>query len=113
MKKVEMTVYITTDDKKFFTESEARRHEETIAKTKAYKVHYGPDLTETGMRLKEGYIVVQADWSHELWVEDWLYKKFGNRIAFVQGVAPTENWTFHKVDMNEVDHSKILATIRK
>ncbi|GGN66434.1 hypothetical protein [Oceanobacillus indicireducens] len=113
MEKKEMTVYIAKDGKKFFSEEQAKRHEEMLSNTKAYKVFYSPDLTETGNLGKVGYLIVQANWSHDLWAEYWLYSKFGNRIDFVQGVAPTKNWTFQKVDLDEVDHGKLLASIKK
>lgn len=47
MKKVEITVYITTDGKKFFEKEKAEKHEKSICNTKAYKTRYAPDLTET------------------------------------------------------------------
>ena len=113
MKKEEMTVYIAKDGKKFFSEEEATKHEKILSNRKAYMVSYKPDLTETGKLLAVGYLIVQATWSNELWAEDWLYNKFGNRIAFVQGVAPTEKWTFQEVNLDEVEHSKLLATIQR
>lgn len=113
MKTETRTVYTTNDGRTFFEESEAKRHEERLNHTKAYLVRYAPDLNETGRLNEEGYIVCHARWSNELWVEDWLYRKFGNRVALVQGVSPTPNWTFTKVDMENVDNSKLLAKIEK
>lgn len=113
MKKENTAVFITKDGKKFFNEQQAEQHEEALNNNRYYRVRYGPDLTETGNRLEVGYLIVKASWGHELWAEDWLYRKFGNRIAFVQGCAPTEKWTFGRVEMNQVDNEKILDSIIK
>src|SRR5690606_7187450 len=98
---------------KFLDEQQAKIHADSLNNTRYYQVRYGPDLTETGNCLKVGYLTVKASWGHDLWAEDWLYNKFGNRIAFVQGVAPTEKWTFSRVELNRVDHEKILGSILK
>ncbi|MBM7715366.1 hypothetical protein MXL46_11305 [Heyndrickxia sporothermodurans] len=113
MEKKEVTVFITKDGRKFFTEEEAKGHEERLSITKAYKVSYGPDLTETGRLSKIGYLIVEARWSNELWAEDWLYRKFGSRIVFVQGVSPTVNWSFQRIGLEEVNYSELLGNIRK
>lgn len=113
MKSETRMVYTTNDGKTFLDEGEAKRHEERLNKTRAYLVRYAPDLNEKGNTTKEGYILCTANWSHELWVEDWLYKKFGNRVAFVQGVSPTINWSFSKVDIEKVDNSKLLVKLDK
>jgi hypothetical protein len=104
-------VYTTEDGKTFFDKKEAQRHEDTLKNTKAYQVRYCPDLNETGTLQKTGYIICNAQWGNDLWVEDWLYKKFGSRVAFVQGVAPTTNWTFQHIERNKVEAEKILATL--
>lgn len=113
MKSENRIVYTTNDGKTFFEESDAKRHEEQLNNTKAYLVRYAPDLNEKGCSTKEGYIICHANWSNELWVEDWLYQKFGNRVAFVQGVSPTSNWSFSKVPLEEVDNSKLLVKLVK
>jgi hypothetical protein len=113
VKAEQQTVYTTEDNKTFLIQAEAEAHELNIKNTRAYRISYAPDLNETGRLQKTGCIVCQAQWSHELWVEDWLFQKFGNRIAFVQGVAPTENWTFRKIELKEVKPTELLATIRK
>lgn len=106
-------VYKTDDGKTFLDEKEAKKHENRLKHTRAYHVRYAPDLTEKGNTTEDGYIVCTAKWSNELWVEDWLYQKFGNRVAFVQGVSPTINWSFTKVDIKEVDDSKLLVQLDK
>jgi hypothetical protein len=113
MKQELKTVYITEDGKRFFSESEAKQHEQLMSNTKAYVVCYSPDLNETGNLGKIGYIICSAKWSNDLWVEDYLYNKFGSRIAFVQGVSPTQKWRFERVDISRVDESKILTRINK
>lgn len=113
MREEQKVVYTTDDGKTFFDKKEAEQYENQLKNKKAYRVHYQPDLNETGFRQKTGYIICYAQWGNELWVEDWLYKKFGNRIALVQGVSPTENWNFTKVDLDKVEADKILATIHK
>ncbi|GIN88674.1 hypothetical protein J6TS2_50600 [Heyndrickxia sporothermodurans] len=113
MKTEQATVFVTEDGKKFHDEAKAIAHEKSLNNTRYYKVRYGPDLNETGNRLKVGYLIVKASWGHNLWAEDWLFNNFGNRIAFVQGCAPTENWTFGRVEVSQVDYSNVLETINK
>ncbi|PLS19534.1 hypothetical protein CVD28_03710 [Bacillus sp. M6-12] len=111
MKAEKRTVFTTEDGKTFFDKQEAEKHEEQLKNQKAYRVRYCPDLNETGMLQKTGYIICHARWGNELWVEDWLYKKFGNRIDFVQGVSPTEKWRFEQIETDKVEADKILATL--
>ena len=91
---VKKDVFITTDGLEFTDEAEARRHEERIKGTRYFKVFHGPDLTETGILQRSSVVSSKPrhNVGHELFVEEWAYKKFGSRAAYVQGVARTENW---------------------
>lgn len=63
-----------------------------------WRVDHHPDLTETGSRTQRTYIKTIWDGfeSHQAYViniiEDYCYKRWGNKIVYVQGVAPTPNW---------------------
>ena len=111
MREESVTIYVTKDGKKFIDKEQAERHEKLLENTRYFKVRYNPDLNETGQLMSVGYIKVQAPWGHNLWAEDWLYEQFGNRIAFIQGSAPTENWTYIEVDPEQVDYGKIIKSI--
>lgn len=113
MKKVDVVAYVTEDGKKFFSEVEAKAYEERIKNIKFYEVKYSPDLNETGNLMKFGYVKVQARWARELWLEDWLYGKFGSRVAFVQGSAPTWNWSYREVSLREVEKDELLTHLVK
>jgi hypothetical protein len=113
MRKEVTEIYITEDGKKFTDESEAKLHEKALGRRKAYRVDYCPDLNETGRTMKSGYLLVDASWGHDEWAEYFLYGKFGNRIALVQGSAPTVSWRFSKVEADEVDHNKIIGSVLK
>jgi hypothetical protein len=63
-----------------------------------WRVDHHPDLTETGCRTQRTYI--KTIWvgfeSQQAYVkdiiEDYCYKTWGDKVAYVQGVAPTLNW---------------------
>lgn len=113
MREEKMTIYITSDNERFFSEEAAKKHEERLSNTRAYKVLYEPDLNETGKLGKKGYLIVESLHGHKLWAEDWLYKKLGSRVAFVQGCVPVKNWTFERVDISDIKKSELLAKIVK
>jgi hypothetical protein len=113
MKKQTAEIYITDDGKKFTDESEAKRHEMALSRMRFYRVKYCPDLNETGHCMKQGFLLVDASWGHDEWAEHFLYEKFGNKIALVQGSAPTLNWHFQKVSADEVDHTKVIGRVSK
>lgn len=111
MREEQRAVFITDDGKTFFDKKQAEHYEEQLKNKKAYKVQYAPDLNETGFLQKTGYILCYAQWGNDLWVEDWLYNNFGKRIEFVQGVSPTENWKFKRIDIEAIEADKILASL--
>lgn len=112
MRREELTVYIANDGKRFFSEAEAIKHEEVMSQTKAYMVFHSPDLS-TGDFIKGGFAIVQSSGDNELWLEDWLYKKFGSRVAFIKGRKPTENWAYEEIDISDVNERRIIADIRR
>lgn len=62
-------------------------------------VNHDADTTETGFPTKRTYVKTiwqgfPAQQFAELEiVEDFCFKRFGAKVAYVQGVAPTPNWT--------------------
>lgn len=64
--------------------------------TLLFEVKYQPDLSEGKGLTKSGYVEVNASRAHKMFVEDWCYKKFGNRVAFAMGAytssAIMDNW---------------------
>lgn len=111
----EITSYQTTDGKLFTSLTEATKHEAILDSRKVYRIDYAPDLTEGRGLQKFGFIVVEGDkslWTANLFVENWCFVKWGNRVAFVQGTCPTENWQITKLGtVPEIHTDKILATL--
>jgi hypothetical protein len=113
MRKEVTEIFVKDDGKKFTDENEAKLHEKVLGRRKFYRVNYCPDLNESGRTMKVGYLLVDASWGHNEWAEHFLYEKFGNRIALVQGSAPTLNWSFSKVNADQVDENKIIGRVLK
>ena len=75
---------------------------------KYWKILYNPDLNETGMFQNVMYVVTvwqgnnsqQGDTDIFL-LEDWCYTKLGNKTAWVQGVAPTKQWSIYEITVSE------------
>lgn len=111
----EVTSYQTADGKLFASINEATKHEAVLNNRKVYRIDYGPDLTEGRGLQKYGFIIVEGDrtlWLANLLVENWCFVKWGNRVAFVQGTCPTDNWQFTKLStVPEIHPDKILATL--
>lgn len=112
MEKETKEVYVTKDGKVFLTEARARGHERFLSDTKYFQVHYDPDLNETGSSRKIGYVAVIANHSHELYALDYMYKKFGSQVAYVQGQSPTRNWTLLTGSSTKPSKGSYLGTVR-
>jgi len=65
-------------------------------------VMHNADTTETGLPMNKTY--VKTTWEgfptqqfaeREI-LETFLFSRFGDRVAYVQGVAPTPNWALHE-----------------
>lgn len=113
MREDKTTVYVTSDNKRFFNKAAAEKHEKRLTNTKVYKVRYEPDLNETGRLSKSGYLIIESLHDHELWAEDWLYKNLGSRVAFVQGSQPVINWSYVTAGRREVNKDVVLAKLIK
>lgn len=112
----EVDIYITSDKKEFFKESDANRHEKSIS-TKYVLVGYAPDLNDTGRLTKYGVLeVVNGRFHDETIATDFCYETFGSKKAYVQGVSITENWDVVRVftftEFDELnDPFEIIGTI--
>ena len=68
-----------------------------------FVIHHNADCTETGMPMNRTY--VRCDWAGHnaqrqvmLVLEGWCEDRFGSRVAYVQGVAPTTGWSITEID---------------
>ena len=103
----EIKTYKTSDGKLFDDKKKAEKHELELQKIKIYRVHYNPELNEGKGYLDVGYVFIHANNYHEMFLKDWLHKKFGNPISFVMGVygsnAIMDSYTWYEVAESEVD----------
>lgn len=110
-------VYETIDGKIFTDKEDAIKHEAKLNKICAFKIFVNPDLCEGrhGPRFA-GYLLVEANSRHDLFVEHWCYSKYGNGISFVQGFygsnAIIHTWNYSKCDINDVEQDLILDTLK-
>lgn len=113
----EIKTYKTSDGKLFDNKDEAERYEFELQKIKIYRVHYHPELNEGKRYLDDGYVFIYANNYHEMFLKDWLYKKFGNPISFVMGVygsnAIVDSYIWYEITEPEIESNKILARIEE
>lgn len=108
MQKILTVTYKTIDGKLFDNEEDALKHEKAYQNIKAFKIFAYPDLTEgrNGPTF-QGYLLVHAKSDHSLFVEDWCYRKYHNKVSFVMGAfssaAIRENWYYLPCKLSEVD----------
>jgi len=59
-----------------------------------YTCSYKPDLTEGRGFTQRTHIQIQGrgSWIEEEQLKEYLYKRLGPKVAYVQGVSPTPNW---------------------
>ena len=75
-------------------------------------VDHNADTTETGLQTSRTYIKTYwegfpAQQSAELEiVETFCYRRFGDKVAYVQGIAPTSGWTLRDSNKDEFESSK-------
>lgn len=74
-----------------------------VGMSRFYCVSHSPDCTETGLPTKRHY--VRCNWTGHpaqeslmLVLEGWCEQRFGSRVAYVQGVAPTPGWSIREID---------------
>lgn len=113
----EIKIYRTSDRELFDDKKEAEKHELELQKIKIYRVHYHPELNEGRGYLDKGYVFIHANNFHEMFLKDWLHKKFGNPISFVMGVygsnAIMDSYIWYEVTESEVESNKVLTKIEE
>jgi len=89
--------------------------------TKFWCVFHRPDLIGIGSTTKKTYIktIWEGIPEHSEYggyefefVEDFCYNRFGNKIAYVQGVAPTRNWYITAVSEAEYENNHYYSRNR-
>lgn len=118
MREIKSVVYETLDGKIFKNKEDAEKHEQKLKGIKAYKIYAYPDLTEGRHGYQfQGYLLVNARNSHSLFVENWCYSKYGNRVDFIMGGfnsnAIMEKWSFVGCDLYLVNEAEILDKIEE
>lgn len=73
-----------------------------MTKEKYWLVTHNADTTETGLPMNKTYIKTtwegfpaQQSAEREI-LETLCFNRFGDKVEYVQGVAPTPNWTLHE-----------------
>lgn len=105
MREETKTVYYADDGKVFESKTACEVYEADLLKraqqTSYWVVYYNSDLTEgrgyCSLVYIEAYIPAPYPFPQE-WVEDWCYRTFGRKLAFVQGVSPMSAWTLSRID---------------
>jgi len=80
-------------------------------KEKYWVVSHNADTTETGLPMRKTYI--RTVWQgfpaqqscEEGILEDFCFKRFGDKITYVQGVAPCPNWIISISNEHEFNNS--------
>lgn len=104
MRKERKTFYIANDGTPFENQAGCEAYEkkqaEIEANTSYWQVTHGPDLCEgrgyCGLLLIQCYVTGYLNL--ENLILDFCFRKFGRPVAFVQGVAPMENWIVRRTD---------------
>lgn len=98
MKSISTVVYEADDGTRFNTEAECLAHEKAVEekakRTTYWVVAHTPDLTEGRGFYGRMYIECYGPepYNAEMYMRDWCFRVFDRPIAFVMGVAATENW---------------------
>lgn len=109
------TKYKCSDGKIYDTLAEAQVHENMLSTVQVYKITYVQNDEN-----KSGYVLVHCFTKHALFVEEWCYKTYGNRIKFKDNMYTNDKlievWTFTKstkkvTDLTESD--TVLAKIEE
>ena len=67
-------------------------------KEKYWVIAHNPDITETGMLMQRTYMKTvwqgfpSQQYSEVDILTDFCFSRFGNKTAYIQGVAPCPNW---------------------
>lgn len=110
-------VYKAEDGSEFATQKKCEEYErKTNGKIKYWVVFHNADCTETGVfqnktyikTIWEGFPAQQGNNELEI-LEDYCYNKFGKRTAWVQGVAPCENWKIREIKKEVFDKPETMT----
>lgn len=78
-------------------------------KERYWFVNHNADLTETGTHMNKTYIKTvwegfpaQQAAEREI-LEDFCFKRFGSKVVYVQGVAPTVGWVIYESTVEEFE----------
>lgn len=82
------------------------------------KVYAEPDLNEGRNGPKfVGYMLVHANGYHSMFAEEWGYRKYGNKIAFIRGTygsnAIVDSWFIRECKLKEVVSSEIIDKVEE
>lgn len=113
MEEIKTITYRTLDGKIFEDKDKATIHEKSLGNVKAYKIYAYPDLTEGKHSYQfQGYLLVNAETHHDMFVEDWCYRNYKNRIDFIMGAygsnAIMEKWNYLECQLNVVKGDNVL-----
>lgn len=110
MKKVNSVKYVAFDGKEFLSKKDCEDYEKKEASKRFFAVWHTPDLTEgRGFQRKTVFCVEPYGWSGYSTFEamkDYCIRKFGRKLAFVQGVSPTENWSLKEITRGQFEEAK-------
>lgn len=103
-------IFVADDGREFNTQEECETYEDI--KTKYWAISINPDCNETGSlqnliyvkTIWEGHLTQQGNHEHEI-LEDICYEQFGKRTAWVQGVAPCENWKIKNIKKEDFENA--------
>ena len=81
-------------------------------KERYWFVNHNADLTETGAFMNRTYIKTvwegfpaQQSAEREI-LEEFCFNRFGSKVVYVQGVAPTAGWTLSESTIEEFEESR-------
>ena len=102
MEKITITGYKSIDGKIFEKEDDVLKHEENLNNIKVFAIYANSNSVPSIAQEFIGYIVVAAKAKHELFLEEWLYEKYGKRIGYVFDVysshAIVEIWRYLEIE---------------
>lgn len=100
-----VTVYTTTDGKEFTDKKEAEAHEKALERITYVRVYHSPDLTE-GRGFCAATLVKfngKDPFMMDALIRDFCYRKWGRPVAFIQGCAATNAWSYDIVEAKNVE----------
>ena len=102
MKEKQTTTYMADDGKEFISKKECEVYEKKLASMQLWSVTHSPDCCEG--RGYHGRTYIRTESAHQNEVEDFCYKKFGCKSAYVQGVRNgyMPNWSLTKLKNDHV-----------